>query len=166
MFLALGSLGKEHAGASLRAVRVGCPSISVASLDRSVDFYTTVLNFQVVSREDSSQAAKLAPGASPQVRCQNSQAFTRCGMPCDDPIQQPQGESFSCRFASQRLLVRTRSHRGFQYGSGVPASAGSAGSLRFQHSANPARVEQGGGRHFRFLFSRPGWPLPRTHPLS
>jgi catechol 2,3-dioxygenase-like lactoylglutathione lyase family enzyme len=73
IFLALGSLGRGHAAASLRAVRVGCPSISVASLDRSVDFYTKVLDFQIVQREDSSPTARLAPGASAQVSARTAE---------------------------------------------------------------------------------------------
>ena len=94
MFLALGSLGKEDAGASLRAVRVGCPSISVASLDRSVDFYTTVLNFQVVSREDSSQAAKLAPGASPQVAARTARLSLGAECLAMTQYSKPRGNSF------------------------------------------------------------------------
>jgi catechol 2,3-dioxygenase-like lactoylglutathione lyase family enzyme len=73
MFLAVGSLAKEHAGAPLRAIRVGCPSISVSSLDRSVDFYTSVLDFQVVKREDSSATARLVPGASPRVSARTAE---------------------------------------------------------------------------------------------
>ena len=73
MFLSLGSLASEPAGFPLRAIRVGCPSISVSSLDRSVDFYTSVLDFQVVKREDASPTARLVPGASPQVRATTAQ---------------------------------------------------------------------------------------------
>lgn len=73
MFLALGSLAKEHAGAPLRATRVGCPSISVSSLDRSVEFYTSVLDFQVVKRGDSSATARLVPGASPEVSARTAE---------------------------------------------------------------------------------------------
>jgi catechol 2,3-dioxygenase-like lactoylglutathione lyase family enzyme len=94
LFLALGSLGNEHAGASLRAVRVGCPSISVTSLDRSVAFYTSVLDFQLVKREDSSQTAKLAPGASPQVSARTAELSLGAECLAITQYSKPKGKPF------------------------------------------------------------------------
>jgi catechol 2,3-dioxygenase-like lactoylglutathione lyase family enzyme len=73
VFLAVGIFAGEHANASLRATRVDCPSISVASLDRAVAFYTDVLDFQIVKREDTSPTARLAPGAPPATRARTAE---------------------------------------------------------------------------------------------
>jgi catechol 2,3-dioxygenase-like lactoylglutathione lyase family enzyme len=58
--------------ASLRVAGVGCPSISTASLDRAVAFYTKVLDFRVVRIEDSSASVRLAPAASPTARAETA----------------------------------------------------------------------------------------------
>jgi catechol 2,3-dioxygenase-like lactoylglutathione lyase family enzyme len=57
----------------VQAIRVGCPSISVASVDSAVAFYTGVLDFQVKERTETSIAATLAPGASPQTTARSAE---------------------------------------------------------------------------------------------
>jgi catechol 2,3-dioxygenase-like lactoylglutathione lyase family enzyme len=61
-----------EARASLRVTGVGCPSISTASLDRAVTFYTKVLDFQLVKEEDSSSSARLTPAMSPETKAKTA----------------------------------------------------------------------------------------------
>ena len=62
-----------EARASLRVTSVGCPSISTASLDRAVTFYTRVLDFQLLKIEDSSSLARLAPATSPETKAKTAE---------------------------------------------------------------------------------------------
>jgi catechol 2,3-dioxygenase-like lactoylglutathione lyase family enzyme len=48
----------------VQAIRVGCPSISVASVGSAAAFYTGVLDFRVKDTAETSIAATFAPGAS------------------------------------------------------------------------------------------------------
>lgn len=41
---------------------IGCPHISVASIPRSLEFFTAVLDFHVAGQEESSALVRLAPG--------------------------------------------------------------------------------------------------------
>lgn len=56
------------AKASLQAEGVGCPNIPVTSLQRSISFYTNVLDFKLLGTQDTSLAAKLAPGIPSGIR--------------------------------------------------------------------------------------------------
>jgi catechol 2,3-dioxygenase-like lactoylglutathione lyase family enzyme len=58
--------------ASVSVSHVGCPGISVASLQRSVAFYTGVLDFHVEGIEDSSTIARLEPGTPATTRAQTA----------------------------------------------------------------------------------------------
>ena len=58
--------------ASVYVSHVGCPGISVASLQRSVAFYTGVLDFNVEGIEDSSTIARLEPGMPATTRAQTA----------------------------------------------------------------------------------------------
>ena len=51
------------ADAGERAIRVGCPNIPTASLDRSITFYTSVLSFKVRNAEEIPGIAKTAHAA-------------------------------------------------------------------------------------------------------
>lgn len=70
--LALAMVGEQFAGAALRVTHVGCPSLSVASLDRAVAFYTGALDFSVVNTEDSSPTARLTPGLAATTQARTS----------------------------------------------------------------------------------------------
>lgn len=86
--------GVQHAAASLRVARIGCPSISVASLDRSIAFYTTVLDFRVVKTIDGSSAARLTPGLSAHVTARTAELSL--GDECLDATEydSPRGKAF------------------------------------------------------------------------
>lgn len=58
--------------ASVYVSHVGCPVISVASLQRSVAFYTGVLDFNLEGIEDSSTIARLEPGMPATTRAQTA----------------------------------------------------------------------------------------------
>jgi catechol 2,3-dioxygenase-like lactoylglutathione lyase family enzyme len=53
--------------------RVDCPSISVASLDAAVAFYTGVLNFEVKEKTDASSAARVATGMSAEATASSAE---------------------------------------------------------------------------------------------
>jgi catechol 2,3-dioxygenase-like lactoylglutathione lyase family enzyme len=80
--------------ASLRVTSVGCPSISTASLDRAVTFYTKVLDFKILNIEDSSSSARLAPAVSPETKAKT--AKLSLGDECLDITEYswPRGEPF------------------------------------------------------------------------
>jgi catechol 2,3-dioxygenase-like lactoylglutathione lyase family enzyme len=80
--------------ASLRVTSVGCPSISTASLDRAVTFYTKVLDFTILNMEDSSSSARLAPAVSPETKAKT--AKLSLGDECLDITEYswPRGEPF------------------------------------------------------------------------
>jgi catechol 2,3-dioxygenase-like lactoylglutathione lyase family enzyme len=84
----------SEARASLRVTRVGCPSISTASLDRAVTFYTRVLDFQLLKMEDSSSSARLAPAAAPETKART--AKLSLGDECLDITEysSPRGKPF------------------------------------------------------------------------
>ena len=89
--LVIGDL--QHA-AGLQATRIGCPSISVSSLDRSVSFYTTVLDFRVVRTIDESDTARLTPGLSRTAKARTAELFL--GNECLDlsEYESPRGRAF------------------------------------------------------------------------
>ena len=62
-----------EARASLRVTNVGCPSISTASLDGAVAFYTKVLGFHILKIEDSTSSARLAPAVSPETKAETAE---------------------------------------------------------------------------------------------
>lgn len=55
------SFGFLHAEESRGASHVGCPDITVTSLDREISFYTTVLEFKLVETEDRSKLDRQMP---------------------------------------------------------------------------------------------------------
>jgi catechol 2,3-dioxygenase-like lactoylglutathione lyase family enzyme len=58
--------------ASVYVSHVGCPAISVASLQRSVAFYTGVLDFDEEEIKDTSTIARLEPGMPATTRAQTA----------------------------------------------------------------------------------------------
>ena len=84
----------REARASLRVTGVGCPSISTASLDRAVTFYTRVLDFQLVKMENSSSSARLVPAVSPETKAKTAELSL--GDECLDITQysSPRGKQF------------------------------------------------------------------------
>jgi catechol 2,3-dioxygenase-like lactoylglutathione lyase family enzyme len=86
-------LGNE-ARASLRVTGVGCPSISTASLDRAVTFYTKVLDFQLLKVKDSSSLARLAPTMSQETKAKTAELSL--GDECLDVTEysSPKGKPF------------------------------------------------------------------------
>jgi catechol 2,3-dioxygenase-like lactoylglutathione lyase family enzyme len=58
------SFGVLHAEGLRGASHVGCPDITVTSLDREVPFFTAVLDFKLMRTEDRSKMDQLAPGMS------------------------------------------------------------------------------------------------------
>jgi catechol 2,3-dioxygenase-like lactoylglutathione lyase family enzyme len=93
--LALVVVSGGEASASLRVTRVGCPSMSTASLDRAVTFYTKVLGFQLLKMEDSSSSARLAPGTSAETKAKT--AKLSLGDECLDITEysSPRGKPFA-----------------------------------------------------------------------
>jgi catechol 2,3-dioxygenase-like lactoylglutathione lyase family enzyme len=81
--------------ASLRVTRVGCPSMSTASLNRAVTFYTKVLDFRLLKMEDSSSSARLAPGTSAETKAKT--AKLSLGDECLDITEysSPRGKPFA-----------------------------------------------------------------------
>jgi catechol 2,3-dioxygenase-like lactoylglutathione lyase family enzyme len=89
MFLAV-----HPAHASLDALQVGCPNISVASLEHSVSFYTTVLDFKLKGEEDSSAISRLVPSMPSETRSRS--AHLMLGEECIDLTEysSPRGAAF------------------------------------------------------------------------
>src|ERR1700677_4155428 len=73
LFFSLVVVSGSEATASLRVTGVGCPSISTASLDRAVTFYTRVLDFQLLKMEDSSSSARRAPAAGADTKAKTAE---------------------------------------------------------------------------------------------
>ena len=84
----------QCAGAALRVTHVGCPEISVASLDRAVAFYTGTLEFSLAKTDDSSRLARLAPGVPPAIQARTSRLVL--GEECLDltEYRSPRGAPF------------------------------------------------------------------------
>jgi catechol 2,3-dioxygenase-like lactoylglutathione lyase family enzyme len=80
--------------AEVRVTHVGCPNISVASLSRSISFYTGVLDFKVAGMEDTSDTARLTPEAAPMTQART--AHLDLGDECLDVTQyeSPQRKPF------------------------------------------------------------------------
>ena len=87
-------LAGPPARASLKALQVGCPDISVASLDRSVSFYTKVLDFQLHGEDDSSTVSRLVPSMPSETRSRT--AHLMLGEECIDLTEYsfPRGAAF------------------------------------------------------------------------
>jgi catechol 2,3-dioxygenase-like lactoylglutathione lyase family enzyme len=62
----------QYSGAEVSATRVGCPNLSVALLDSSISFYTSVLDFKLKNIEDTSSTAQLAPGSPPALQARTA----------------------------------------------------------------------------------------------
>jgi catechol 2,3-dioxygenase-like lactoylglutathione lyase family enzyme len=92
--IALILLAVHPARASLNALQVGCPNISVASLERSVSFYTTVLDFKLTGEDDSSAISRLVPSMPNETRSRT--AYLMLGKECIDLTQYsfPTGAAF------------------------------------------------------------------------
>jgi catechol 2,3-dioxygenase-like lactoylglutathione lyase family enzyme len=56
--------GTLHGEALSGASHVGCPAITVTSLDRELSFFTTVLDFKLVETEAHSKLDQLVPGTA------------------------------------------------------------------------------------------------------
>lgn len=65
-------ISAQFVGAAVRVTHVGCPSVSVASLDRAVASYTGTLEFSMVKTDDSSRLARLVPGVAPTIQARTS----------------------------------------------------------------------------------------------
>jgi catechol 2,3-dioxygenase-like lactoylglutathione lyase family enzyme len=92
--IALILLAAHPARASLRALQVGCPNISVTSLERSVLFYTTVLDFKLNGEDDSSAVSRLVPNMPHETRSRT--AHLMLGQECIDVTEysSPTGAAF------------------------------------------------------------------------
>jgi len=77
IFLPGSIIGAES---TIRVSQVGCPNISVASLETSTSFFTTVLDFKQRNQQDSSSVARLAPGmpAKTEARSQHLTLGDEC----------------------------------------------------------------------------------------
>jgi catechol 2,3-dioxygenase-like lactoylglutathione lyase family enzyme len=73
IIFSLGSDAVAQTESPGHVIRVGCPSISVSSIDRAITFYTGVLGFQVRNRTENSTAARLVPGATAQTTAQSAE---------------------------------------------------------------------------------------------
>jgi catechol 2,3-dioxygenase-like lactoylglutathione lyase family enzyme len=76
------------------ASHVGCPNITVTSLDREVSFFTTALDFTLIGKEDGSKLDQRAPGLAPGTKTRT--AHLSLGQECLDLTEylSPKGALF------------------------------------------------------------------------
>jgi catechol 2,3-dioxygenase-like lactoylglutathione lyase family enzyme len=80
--------------ASVSALQVGCPNLSVASLERSVFFFTTVLDFKLKEENDSSAVSRLVPSMPKETKSRRARLML--GEECIDLTEYsfPEGAAF------------------------------------------------------------------------
>ncbi len=136
--------------------------MTVSDMDRSVDFYTKVLDFERVSDDEVVGASLMrsSRGCSAPA-C----AWFACGSG-EEYLQltqylAPPGRPAPVDCAEQRPLVSARCDHRARHGQRLRAAAPVQGAARLDRTAAPAEDDSRRRRHPRILLSRSRWSPPR-----